>query len=99
MLVDAALASWISAGPAKSLPLAKRACMLAANAETSLSNRAASVWGYVAFLSGDPQGLIESEAGAKAVQSEALASLSDLRWSWNALNTFTIAATLAERFD
>ena len=73
--------------------------MLAANAKPSLSNRAASAWGYVAFLSGDPQGLTQSEASAKAMQSEALASLSDLRWSWNALSTFTIAATLAERFD
>ena len=98
VLVDAALASYISAGPASSLPLAKRAYTLAANAETSLWNRAASVWGYVAFLSGDPQGLIESEAGAKAIHAEALTSPSDLRWSLIALSAFSIAATLAERF-
>ncbi|MGH3972894.1 MAG: helix-turn-helix transcriptional regulator [Pseudonocardiaceae bacterium] len=99
VLLDAALASWISAGPAKSLPLAERAYTLAANAETSLSNRAASVWGYLAFISGDPQGLIESEAAASAVEAESLASLSDLRWSWEALSTFSIAATFAERFN
>ena len=98
VLVDAALASYISSGPANSLPLAEQAYRLAANAETSLRNRAASVWGYVAFLSGDPQGLIESEAGAKAMQAEVLTSLTDLRWSWIALSMFSVAATLAERF-
>jgi DNA-binding CsgD family transcriptional regulator len=98
-LLDAALTSWISAGPAQSLPLAERAYTLATNAKTSLSNRAASVWGYLAFLSGDPQGLIESEAGARAVGAEALASLSDLCWSWEALSRFSIAATCAERFN
>jgi DNA-binding CsgD family transcriptional regulator/Tfp pilus assembly protein PilF len=99
MLLDAALASWKSAGPAKSLPLAERAYTLAANAETSLSNRAASVWGYLAFLSGDPQGLIEIESGARAVETNAPVSPKDLRWSWDALNTFSIAATCAERFN
>ena len=99
ILLDAALASSVSAGPAESLPLAARAYTLAANAKTSLSNRAASVWGYLTFLSGDPQGLVESEAGAKAVEAEAPASLSDLCWSWDALSTFSIAATLAERFN
>lgn len=98
-LLDAALTSWISAGPAQSLPLAERAYTLATNAKTSLSNRAASVWGYLAFLSGDPQGLIESEAGARAIGAEALASLSDLCWSWDALSRFSIAATCAERFN
>ncbi|MGB8199832.1 MAG: helix-turn-helix transcriptional regulator, partial [Pseudonocardiaceae bacterium] len=98
-LLDAALTSWISAGPAQSLPLAERAYTLATNAKKSLSNRAASVWGYLAFLSGDPQGLIESEAGARAVGAEALASLSDLCWSWDALSRFSIAATCAERFN
>ncbi|MDQ3760424.1 MAG: AAA family ATPase [Actinomycetota bacterium] len=99
VLLDAALASWMSAGPAKSLPLAKRAYTLAANAETWLSNRAASVWGYLAFLSGDPQGLIESEAGARAVEADALENPSALHWSWDALSTFSIAATFAERFN
>lgn len=99
VLLDAALASWKSAGPAKSLPLAERAYTLAANAETSLSNRAASVWGYLAFLSGDPQGLIEIESGARAVETNAPVSPKDLRWSWDALNTFSIAATCAERFN
>jgi DNA-binding CsgD family transcriptional regulator len=99
VLSDAALASWISAGPGQSLPLAERAYTLATNAKTSLLNRAASVWGYLAFLSGDPQGLIESEAGAGAVEAEDLASLSDLCWSWDALSTFSIAATFAERFN
>jgi DNA-binding CsgD family transcriptional regulator len=99
VLLDAAMASWISAGPAKSLPLAERAYTLAADAKTSLLNRAASVWGYLAFLSGDPRGLVESEAGAKAVEAEALTSLSDLCCSWDALSTFSITATFAERFN
>jgi DNA-binding CsgD family transcriptional regulator len=99
VLLDAALASWISAGPAQSLPLAERAYALAANAKKSLSNRAASAWGYLAFLSGDPQGLIESEAGARAVKTEDLTNLSDLCWPWDTLRTFSIAATFAERFD
>ncbi|MEO7194901.1 MAG: AAA family ATPase [Pseudonocardiaceae bacterium] len=99
VLLDSALASWISAGPAKSLPLAERAYTLAANAATSVSNRAASVWGYLAFLSGDPQGLIESEACARAVEAEGLFNLGGPCWSWGALSTFSIAATFAERFN
>ncbi|MGH3780036.1 MAG: AAA family ATPase [Pseudonocardiaceae bacterium] len=98
VLLDAALASWISAGPAESLPLAQRAYTLAANGRTSLSTRAASVWGFLAYLSGDPQGLIESEAGARAVEAKTLASLSDLRLSWDVLSAFGVAATFAERF-
>jgi DNA-binding CsgD family transcriptional regulator len=99
VLLDAAMASWISAGPAKSLPLAERAYTLTVNAEKSLSNRAASVWGYLAFLSGDPQGLIESEAGARAVEADGLFGLGDLCCPWGALSTFSIAATFAERFN
>lgn len=99
VLLDAALAAWISAGPAHSLPLAERAYTLAANATTSLSNRAASVWGYLAFLSGDPQGLLENEAGARAVTAETPATPRDLRWSCDALSTFSIATTCAERFN
>jgi len=98
VLLDAAMASWVSAGPAKSLPLADRAYTLAANATTSLRNRAASVWGYLAFLSGDPRGLVESEAGARAAEAQALTSLSDLYCSWDALSAFSITATFAERF-
>jgi DNA-binding CsgD family transcriptional regulator len=100
VLLDAALASSVSAGPAKSLPLAERAYTLAANGKTSLSkNRVASVWGYLAFLSGDPQGLVESEVGAKAAEAEALTSLSDLCCSWDVLSTFSLTATFAERFN
>lgn len=99
VLSDAALTSWISAGPAQSLPLAERAYTLAGNANTALSHRAASAWGYVAFLSGDPQGLIESEAVAKAAESAALTNLSHLCWQWDALISFSIAATFAERFN
>jgi DNA-binding CsgD family transcriptional regulator len=99
VLADASLTSLISTGPAKSLPLAERAYTLAANAETTLSNRAASVWGYLAFLAGDPQGLTESEMSARTVKAEDLATLSARRWPWDALSTFSITATFAERFD
>jgi ATP/maltotriose-dependent transcriptional regulator MalT len=99
VLLDASLASLMSTGPAKSLPLAERAYTLAGNSEAPLSNRAASVWGYLAFLSGDPQGLTECEMSARTVKAADLASHHDLRWSWDALSTFSIAATLAERFD
>lgn len=100
ILLEASLTSWMSVGPIKSLPLARRAYMLAANVEKPLSNRAAAVWGYLTVLSGDPQGLCESEACARAVEAERLASLDDPCWSWNvlALSIFSIAATLAERF-
>jgi DNA-binding CsgD family transcriptional regulator len=98
VLLDAAMASWVSAGPAKSLPLADRAHSLAANATTSLLNRAASVRGYLAFLSGDPRGLVHSEAGAKAAEAEMLTSLSDLYCPWDVLSAFILTATFAERF-
>ncbi|MGH3607290.1 MAG: helix-turn-helix transcriptional regulator [Pseudonocardiaceae bacterium] len=98
VLLEAALASWVSTGPAESLPLAERAYTLAANADKALSNRVASVWGCLAFLSGNPQGLVESEAAARAVEALALGSRGDLSWSWDALSTFGISAILAERF-
>lgn len=99
VLLDASLASLMSTGPAKSLPLAERAYTLAGNSEASLSNRAASVWGYLAFLSGDPQGLTECEMSAQSISAADLTSLHDSRWPWDALSIFSIAATLAERFD
>lgn len=99
VLLDAALASLIPAGPARSLSLAERAYKLAAKTETALANRAASVWGYLAFLSGDPQGLAKSELGARTVTPEYLCTPRDLRWRQDALSTFSIAATFAERFS
>lgn len=92
VLLDAALLRCTSVGPVDALPLAERACTLASDAEQSLSNRAASVWGYLALISGDPQGLMAGEA-------ETLASLRDLRWSWRILKAFCVSAVLTERFN
>jgi DNA-binding CsgD family transcriptional regulator len=99
VLLDAALASSVSAGPAKSLPLAERAHRLATNAKKSFSDRAASVRGYLTLLSGNPHGLSEIEAGARTVEENSLTSLGDLNSSWDALSIFAMAATLTERFD
>lgn len=98
VLLDAAITSWIPAGPARPLLLAARAHALAPHVKKSLSNRTASARGYLAFLSGDPRGLRESEAGASAVRAKSLTTPSDMYWSWDALITFGIAAALAERF-
>jgi hypothetical protein len=52
----------------------------------------------LAFLSGDPRGLVESEVGVKVAEAQGLTSLSDLYCLWGALSEFSITATFAERF-
>lgn len=97
VLLDAAIASWLTLGPAHSLPLATRACELTTTASGPLRRQAVGVWGLIAFLTGDPAGLVASDAVARELMSGS-PELSELSWGFGPLGSFAIVAVLAERF-
>lgn len=99
VLLDSALTRLMWAGPAASLAPAERACALAANATPSLFGRAVCVWGSVAFLSGNPKGLIISQKVAKELEKEIVTSLTSVPLISRILSMASLAAAVAERFN
>lgn len=99
VLLDTALTRLMWAGPAASLAPAERACALAANATRSLFSRAVSVWGSVAFLSGNPKGLIISQKVTKELAEEIVTCLSGIPSISRILSMASLAAAVAERFN
>jgi DNA-binding CsgD family transcriptional regulator len=96
VLLDDAVTSWFTLGPAHSLPLATRARGLAANASEPLRRHANAIWGLVALLAGDPVGLSSGEAATQKTMSGS--ELSELWWSFGPLGTLAITALFTERF-
>jgi DNA-binding CsgD family transcriptional regulator len=97
-LLDYALASWMTGGPGKSLPLAARARKLAQAADEAMRRRAEAAWTHSSLLSGDAVGLEPMAVMARAVEADPLSHAADLSWSWGAFNTYAGAANLTERF-
>lgn len=97
-LLDDALASFITAGPARSLPLVIRASELGREANEVLRRRITVAWAYIRLLAGDGQGLATSEAVVSEVEADPLAQLSDLSWTWGVLLIYGYMAIVAERY-
>lgn len=99
ILLDHALSSWTTAGPAQSLPLAQRARELARGADDVMRRRAEAAWGFIAVQAGDAAGLEATAAAAEPVARDPLTHLEDLCWIWSPLHTFGLAAANVERYD
>ncbi|GAC1374645.1 MAG: hypothetical protein NVSMB32_17720 [Actinomycetota bacterium] len=98
VLVDHAMASWLTAGPAKSLPLLVRARQLASGVDRALRLRTEVAWGQVALQAGDASGAQCLAVGPEleaAVPSGAL----EASGAWGALENLAFAFTMMERFD
>lgn len=91
----------MTAGPAAALPLARRARRVAVGGTLELQAQAASKWGAMAYLCGDPGGLATVEAAGRALLRAGRAELaSDIRSGGSGvLVQYAIAAAPAERFD
>jgi DNA-binding NarL/FixJ family response regulator len=98
VLLDHALACWITSGPAAALPLATRACAVTGVSE-SIARRARAVSGFIRLLAGDPSRLGDLAAAAQAVQSGPLCDLTELSYTWSAVSGHALAAAFTERFD
>ena len=99
MLVDHALVSWLSGGPARSLPLALRAKELAEGGGGRVQARAAAAWGFTAWMSGDPNGLDATAAAARPLVVDPLSDVADLCSGLaSTLAMYAMATSLAERF-
>jgi DNA-binding CsgD family transcriptional regulator len=96
-LLDDALASWVTAGPARSLPLVVRARELGRDAAPALRRRTTVAWAYIALLAGDDSGVVASEAAVRELEADPLAQMSDLSWTWSTLLTYSHMAIVAER--
>jgi DNA-binding CsgD family transcriptional regulator len=99
VLVDYALVSWLSGGPARSLPLALRAKELTGGRTGRVPARAAAAWGYAAWMSGDPNGLDAIAAAAAPLVADPLSDVADLcAGVTSTLAMYTMATSLAEQF-
>ncbi len=101
VLLDHALACWITGGPAVALPLAEEACARAP-ASGSAARRARAVSGFVRLLAGDPSRLDDLAAAARAeqgTQGGPVADLAELSYTWSAASGHALAAAFTERFD
>jgi DNA-binding CsgD family transcriptional regulator/Tfp pilus assembly protein PilF len=95
-----ALAVMMTAGPAAALPLAARARELARSGDPVLEGTAGAMWGNLAYMCGDPEGLVVAESEARRVLDASAAEVvADLRSGLaGAIAPFAIAASYAERF-
>jgi DNA-binding CsgD family transcriptional regulator/Tfp pilus assembly protein PilF len=99
VLVDHALVSWLSGGPARSLPLALRARELAEGGASRVQARAAAAWGLTAWMSGDPAGLDATTAAARPLMADPFSDVADLSSGpASTLAMYAAASVLAERF-
>ena len=99
ILLDHALTSWLSGGPAKSLPLAERARRLAQDADDAVRRGAEATWGFIALQAGDVAGLEATAAAAEPVARDPLAHQREVSWTWGPLTTYGLAATDTERLS
>jgi len=94
VLLDAALASWFTAGPAQAVPLASQARELAAGLGRAPRIRAEAAWGFMALQAGDPSGMLGDGALRDADLSFEMA---DLDGAWGSAYSFAHATALLER--
>jgi DNA-binding CsgD family transcriptional regulator len=97
ILLDQAMTLWRSEGPAVSLPLAERARLLCADEDPATRRRAESVWGFMALLAGNGNGLPACAAAAEPVRGVGPAGLPMSENVGDLVATFGWAATIAER--
>jgi len=95
-----AIAVMMTTGPAASLPLAERARELSRGGDPALEGTAGAMWGMLAYICGDPEGLLVAESEARRVLAASAAEVAaDLRLGIaGTVAPFAIAASYAERF-
>ena len=95
-----AIAVMMTTGPAASLPLAERARELSRGGDPALERTAGAMWGMLAYICGDPEGLLVAESEARRVLAASAAEVAaDLRLGIaGTVAPFAIAASYAERF-
>ena len=94
VLLDAALASWFTAGPARAVPLASQARRLAASLGPAQRLRVEAAWAFMAVQAGDPAGI---SGGAARLRADLSFEMADLGGAWSPAYSFAHAAALVER--
>ncbi len=97
VLLDAALASWFTAGPARALPLARRAKDLARPLSQGQRARAEAASCFIALQAGDPAGPASPEWLASLLTSDLGAEVADLGGAFGAITNYAHAAGLVEQ--
>ncbi len=94
VLLDAALASWFTAGPARAVPLASQARKLAVSLGPAQRLRAEAAWAFMALQAGDPAGMAD---GGERLRAGLSFEMADLGGAWSPAYSFAHAAALVER--
>lgn len=92
-LLGHCMQSWARLGPRAALPVAVRARVLAADAGPAPRACAEAVWGYYAWLSGDPAGLHAAETATRSFAAGMA------HWGIDPVATTADIAVWAERFS
>jgi DNA-binding CsgD family transcriptional regulator len=101
VLLNAAFASMLTAGPVRALPVASRARELAGSLGAELRIRADAQWGEIALQAGDPAGMAAAEPDAPWLGPGESpwwdADVPALAAGWSLINSFAHSALLVER--
>lgn len=98
VLLDHALATWLTGGPAVALPLTVRARALARGSDEPTRRRAEAAWGFISVQAGDGAGVEATSVAARAACTDPLSDPADLSSPWGALLTHGLALAFVERF-
>jgi DNA-binding CsgD family transcriptional regulator len=99
ILLEFAMATWMTAGPARSLPLARRAREIAGDCDRAIRMSAAAIWGYVAIQTGDPGGIEVLAAAALPLERDLAANAPGAANPWGPLASWAFGLALLERLD
>jgi len=98
-LLDKSLSAWLDGGPARALPIARRARDLARDAGPELRERANATWGHLALESGDTDGLAATDPVGRRLEGPGQRlDPAELAWPWAAVYQYAMNANYAGRY-
>ena len=97
-VLDHSRAAWLTGGPARALPVVVRARDRARTLDVAVRMEVEAAWGFVAFVTGDPQGLDAAIDAGRWAEQHDVGVLRDLSWNWGTRRNGGRSAKYAERF-
>lgn len=97
-VLDHSRAAWLTGGPARALPVVVRAKEMARRLDVAVRMEVDAAWGFVAFVTGDPQGLEAAINAGRWAEKHDVGVLRDLSWNWGTRRNGGRSAKYAERF-
>ena len=97
-VLDHSRAAWLTGGPARALPVVLRARDMARTLDVAVRMEVEAAWGFVAFVTGDPQGLDAAIDAGRWAEQHDVGVLRDVSWNWGTRRNGGRSAKYAEQF-